>query len=188
MQIGMLEEAHNEVVWEVKRPVLRLELGLLAGLALFDVVVAFSFAPLRWWMIGGVSAFVVAIGLLLMWQTPAVMRGHLERTPTGGKLNRSRRRLVGKSQVMWEIPLDHVVGFRMEARTFEETSGVTYNMARLWVILSDEAEDDALLLTGWGPLKEIRMLGASLAKAGRRPFEPAATSPATSSATSSTEA
>ena len=172
MQIGMLEEAHNEVIWEVKRPVLGLELGLLAGLALFDVVVAFSFAPLRWWMIGGVSTLVVAIGLLLMWQTPAVMRGHLERTPTGGMLNRSRRRLVGQSQVMWEIPLDHVVGFGMEGRTFEETSGVTYDRTRLWVILSDEASDEALLLTGWGPLREIKMLGEALGKAGRRPFEP----------------
>ena len=184
MQIGMLEEAHNEVVWEAKRPVLGLELGLLAGLALFGVVVAFSFAPLRWWMIGGVSALVVAVGLLLMWQMPAVMRGHLERTPTGGMLNRSRRRLVGKMQMMWEAPLDHVVGFQMEGRTFEETSGATYDRTRLWVLLSDEGEegmDEALLLTGWGDFKQVETLGASLAKAGRRPFEPVETTPVTSS-------
>ena len=180
MQIGILEEAHNEVIWEVKRPILGLEMGLLAGLTLFDVVVAFSFAPLRWWMIGGVSGVVVAIGLLLAWQMPMVMRGHLERTPTGGMLNRSRRRLVGESQVMWEMPLDHVVGFRMEGRTFEETSGATYDRTRLWALLGDEAADEALLLTGWGDFRSIESLGASLAKAGRRPFEPLQMAPATS--------
>ena len=179
MQIGILEEAHNEVVWEVKRPVLGLELGLLAGLALFDVGVAFGFAPLRWWMIGGVSALAVAICLLLIWQMPRVTGGHLVRTPTGGTLSRSRRRLVGKSRVMWEAPLDHVVGFRMEGRTFEETSGVTYDMTRLWVLLSDEAEDDARLLTGWGGFKQVKGLGEALGKAGRRPFEPLEMSPVT---------
>jgi hypothetical protein len=67
----------------------------------------------------------------------------------------------------------------MEGRTFEETSGVTYDMTRLWVLLSDEAEDDARLLTGWGAFGQIEMLGASLAKAGRRPFEPLEMSSAT---------
>jgi hypothetical protein len=142
--------------------------------------VAFSFAPLRWWVIGGVSGLVVVIGLLLAWQMPMVMRGHLERTPTGGMLNRSRRRLVGRMRMMWEVPLDHVVSFRMEGRTFEETSGATYDRTRLWVLLSDEAADEALLLTGWGDFRQIEMLGASLAKAGRRPFEPLETPPAPS--------
>ncbi len=172
MQIGILEEAHNKVVWQVKRPVLGIELGLLAGLALFDVVVAFSFAPLRWWMIGGVSALVIAIGLLLAWQMPRVTGGHLERTPTGGTLSRTYQRLIGKSQVMWETPLDHVVGFRMEWRPFEETSGITYARTRLWALLSDEAEVDALLLTDWGGLKKVKELGEVLGKAGRRSFEP----------------
>ena len=63
----------------------------------------------------------------------------------------------------------------------EETSGATYDRTRLWVLLSDEAAEEALLLTGWGDLKQIQTLGASLTKAGRRPFEPLETTSANSS-------
>jgi hypothetical protein len=168
MKIQITDEAHNRVDWIVRTPLVRILLGVLVGWASFAALVVTSPSPLRWPLVGSVSAVVVIVVLILAFTTPVRERGYLERTIDGGDVQRVKRWLLAGKRVAWETPLDTISGFQMELRNFEESPEHIYTLARLWVVLTD---DSLALLTDWAEPQVVQALGTSLARAGRRVFE-----------------
>ena len=164
MKAVIVEEAHNKVVWEVKSPLMGIELGLLIGglgIAAFLITVP---SPLRWTLAGAAGALALMVMVVLAATTPLAERGEFERTLDGGALYRVKRWLFVGDRLAWEIPLAGIVGFRPEARVFEETDAQTYTLSRLLVILTDA---EPVPVTDWLESEFIESLAGSLIKAGR---------------------
>ena len=174
MRVLITAESHNQVNWEIQTPVVRIELGLLAGWGLFAALIGISPSPLKWVLVGGVGFVILGVAALLALTTPVAEFGCLERTPEGGDVRRSKRWLLSGERVAWMSPLESVTGFRVETRTFEEVGDQTYTLARLWVM---PAEGAPALLTGWSEQQQVTSLGESLAKAGRLTYELEGTPP-----------
>ncbi|MGC9393616.1 MAG: hypothetical protein ACP5J4_02030 [Anaerolineae bacterium] len=168
MKAAIVEEAHNHVVWEMRTSILWIVLGLfLGGLCAAAFLVVVPFVP-RWDLAGVMMALTVAVVVFLALTTPLAERGELERTLDGGSLVRVRQWLLSGKRRAWQAELESVVGFRPEARVFEDTGEQLYTRSRLWVYLTDA---DPLPLTDWLDAPFVHTLGESLAKAGRCTFE-----------------
>ncbi len=168
MRIVINEEAHNRVVWSVETVLVKLEIGLAIAWLILALSAAFTGSPVRWILIAGAGAVLLAVGLLLAWKMPLAETGVLERPPEGGGVQRTSRWLLRREESSWTLPLGDVAGFRLETRTFEETRGQTYPMARLWTI---PISGESVQLTPWVAPQEAHDLGVSLAKAGRLAFD-----------------
>ncbi len=169
MKATIVEEAHNRVVWEIKTSLLWIVLGLfLGGLCAAVFLILAPLSP-RWDLVGVALALTVGVAAFLALTTPLVERGELERTLDGGRLVRSRQWLFFGQRPALQAELESVVGFRPEARLFEDTGEQTYTRSRLWVFLTDA---DPLPVTDWLDAPFVHTLGESLAKAGRCTFEP----------------
>lgn len=168
MKATIVEETHNHVVWEIRTSTLWMVLGLfLGGLCIAVFLVLAPLTP-RWDLAGAVLVCVLAVAVLLALTTPLAERGELERTLDGGSLARLRQWLFLGQRPAWQAQLESVVGFRPEARVFEDTGDQTYTRARLWVFLTDA---DPLPITDWLDASFVRTLGESLAKVGRCTYQ-----------------
>lgn len=168
MKAAIVEEAHNHVVWETKTSILWIVLGVfIGGLCAAAFLVVVPFVP-RWDLAGVIMALTVGAVAFLALTTPLAERGELERTLDGGSLVRVRQWLFSGKRRAWQAELESVVGFRPEARVFEDTGEQLYTRSRLWVYLTDA---DPLPLTDWLDAPFVHTLGESLAKAGRCTFE-----------------
>ncbi|MBN2391275.1 MAG: hypothetical protein JXR84_11145 [Anaerolineae bacterium] len=169
MKATIVEEAHNHVVWETRTSTLWIVLGLfLGGLCVAAFLLLVPFIP-RWDLAGVMMALTVLVVVFLALTTPLAERGELERTLDGGSLVRMRQWLFFGKRLAWQAELESIVGFRPEARLFEDTGEQLYTRSRLWVFLADA---DPLPLTDWLDAPFVHTLGKSLAKAGRCTFEP----------------
>lgn len=169
MRVVITEESHNRVVWEVHTSLIRIEIGVLIGLALATVPLLLSGSPARGLLLVGVWGLGLAVALYLALAEPVAELGMMERPPEGGLVRRERRWLLRRAPQVWEIPLDDVSGFAVELHTFEQSSGHLYPLARLWGL---QATGETFLLSDWFRPQAIQELGASLARAARRPLNP----------------
>ncbi len=170
MKATIVEETHNHVVWEIRTSTLWIVLGLFLGGLCIAVFLVLAPLASRWDLAGAVLALALGIAALLALTTPLAERGELERTLDGGSLTRVRQWLFFGARPAWQVQLDCLVGFRPEARVFEDTGEQTYARSRLWVFLTDA---DPLPITDWLDVSFVHTLAESLAKAGRCTFEPA---------------
>lgn len=170
MKATIMEEAHNRVVWEIRTSILWIVLGLFIGGLCIAVFLVFAPLTPRWDLAGVALTLVLGVAALLALTTPLAERGELERTLDGGSLARVRQWLFFGKRPAWQAELESVVGFRPEARIFEDTGEQTYTCSRLWVFLTDA---DPIPITDWLDAPFVQILGESLAKAGRCTFEPA---------------
>jgi hypothetical protein len=169
MKATILEEAHNHVVWEIRTSILWIVLGLfIGGLCAAAFLILAPVAP-RWDLASVVMALTIVVVVFLALTTPLAERGELERTLDGGSLVRIRHWLFFGQRPACQAELESVVGFRPEARVFEDTGEQTYTHSRLWVFLTDA---DPRPITDWLDALFVHTLGESLAKAGRCTFEP----------------
>ncbi len=168
MKAAIVEEAHNHVVWEVKTSLLWIELGLFIGGTCAAALLAAISSPLRWTLTGIMMALVFIAGSSLALTTPLAERGELTRTLDGGSVSRTRWWLFFGKRLAWEAPLEAIVGFRPDPRTFEDTDGQTYTLSRLTALLVDA---DPAPLTDWLDPPFVIGLGESLTKAARLAFE-----------------
>jgi hypothetical protein len=171
MRIDIVEESHNRVDWLSRSPVLWIEAGLLMGLIVVAVLLLSSPSPLRWQVMGAVTAVLLTLAVVVAVATPPLERGHLERLPDGGTLSRARVwPLVGKRPVV-EADLETLTGFEIETQVYEESAAECYGLSRLWALTGGE---DRYCLTQWADTESVHTLGVALAKAGRLSFEEAA--------------
>ncbi len=168
MKATIIEEAHNRVVWEVKTSLLWIELGLFVGGMCAAALLVVTPSPLRWTLAGILMALVIIVGAFLALTTPLAERGELERTLDGGSVSRIRRWLFFGKRLAWTAPLEVIVGFRPDPRTFEDTDEQTYTLSRLVALLADT---DPAPLTDWLDPQFVAGLGESLTKAARLTFE-----------------
>ncbi len=172
MHIVIIEESHNRVVWEVKTPLLSIEVGALIGLLVFVGVLFLTMSGLRWGLIGGVTTVVLSVAVYLALRMPISERGMLERRPYGsgdrGETRREQHWLLRGKQVAWVLPLEKVMGFWLETQRFEGLSEYPYTMARLWTVAYEEELEP---VTHWGDVQEVQDLGMALAKVARRRFD-----------------
>ena len=164
MKAAIIEEAHNKVIWEVRSPLIWIELGLFTGGLCVAAFIVTTPSPLRWTLAGVVGALVVSVMAILVLTTPLAERGEFERTLDGGALYRVKRWLFFGDHLAWEAPLATIAGFRPEARVFEETDAQTYTLARLLVIFT---EAEPVPVTDWLESEFVESLAGSLTKAGR---------------------
>ncbi|MCJ7548337.1 MAG: hypothetical protein MUQ30_01480 [Anaerolineae bacterium] len=165
MRIALTEEGHNHVKWEARSPVVWIEVGLLAGILVFSLLVTPSAGTLRRQAVNAVAVIVVALGGLLAATTPLVDRGHLERLPEGGDLKRSKVWLVVGERTVVDVALEDIDGFEVELETFEDVPPAVYRQARLWAVAN---EGSRYCLTDWAEADSVGDLRNSLGKAGRR--------------------
>ena len=164
MKAVIVEEAHNKVVWEVKSPLVGIELGLLiggVGIAAFLIGVP---SPLRWTLAGVVGGLALMAMVVLAISTPLGERGLFERTLDGGVLYRVRRWLLVGDRLAREVPLAAIAGFQAETRAFEELDEQTYPLARLLVVLK---EAEPVPVTDWLEPAFVTSLVTALTRAGR---------------------
>lgn len=167
MQVRILNEQHNAVAWELRSPLLQVELGILGGMALLVAVLLFNRSALRWPFIAGIVVIAVGVALFTALTTPWWERGTMERTPTGGAVQREQRWILRKQPATWEAPLEALAGLWVAYRTVEETEGQT-TTARLCVrLVEDEA---SVALTGWANVASVEQLAEAFAKAARLPL------------------
>ncbi|HDQ34796.1 MAG TPA: hypothetical protein ENN14_00595 [Chloroflexi bacterium] len=169
MQLEITEEVHNRVVWQVRTPLVRIELTLLAIWLIAILLLIASGSAIRWALVIAVTVACAVGALALALRIRSGEVGLLERTPEGGVVRRERRWLLRRTPLVWEIPMDEVISFAVEPQLFEETSGQTYTLARLWVL---HADGQALRLVDWLNTRAVLELGSALSRAGRRPLYP----------------
>ncbi len=165
MQIALTEESHNHVDWEAKRPVVWMEVGLLAALLVLALLVIPSPSQRRWLVLGGAAAVFVALGVLLAATSPLADRGHLERLPEGGDLKRSKVWILVGERLVVDQELDGIAGFEVEQATFEDAPPATYDLARLWAV---SMEGHRFSLTEWAEPESVLRLEKALERALRR--------------------
>lgn len=170
MKATIVEEAHNRVVWEIRTSILWIVLGLFLGGLSAAVFLILAPSTPSWDLASVIMASTVVVVVFLALTTPLAERGELERTLDGGSVVRIRQWLFFGQRPAWQVELESVVGFRPEARVFEDTGDQTYTHSRLWVFLTDA---DPLPITDWLDAPFVHTLGESLAKAGRCTFESA---------------
>ncbi len=166
-ELVITAESHNQVTWKTRYATVPILIGVLAVTALSAALLSLVPSPHRWPVIGGVGGTTLLALAWIAWQMPLAEDGSLERLPDGGAIRRSRRWLWQRTPYVAEIPLADVSGLWVESRTFEETGGHTYDLARLWAL---SASDAPLLLTDWLEPEQVQSLGRSMAKAGRLSF------------------
>jgi len=167
MKLEITDETHNTVDWQVRWPVVWIELGLLLGLSVLTAFMLISTHPARWIWLGTVGGLILIIGVGIAATTPVREMGHLERLPDGGELELTYVWLgLGKRTVI-ALPFDELVGFAYEAQDFERTERSIYTMARLWATTHDRG---VLRLSAWGAPDKVELLGEALSKAARRPL------------------
>ncbi len=167
IELTITDESHNQVMWQTRHPTIPLLVGVIVVATVSALLLATIPSPRRGVVLGGLITTVIASLAWLVWWMPLTEEGHLERTLDGGTIRRIRRRLWQREPETEEIPLPNVTGLWQETRTFEETGGHTYTLARIWA-LSDSVAP--LLLTEWVEPEQTQQLGQSLAKAGRLNF------------------
>lgn len=168
MKATIVEETHNRVVWEIRTSLLWIVLGLfLGGLCAATFLV---FAPLtpRWDLAGVIMALTVGAAAFLALTTPLAERGELERTLDGGSVSRTRHWFFFGRRLAWQAPLEAIVGFRPDARIFEDTAAQTYTLSRLVALLPDT---DPTPLTDWLDSQFVLNLSELLTKAARFTYE-----------------
>ncbi|MBN1248056.1 MAG: hypothetical protein JXC32_10395 [Anaerolineae bacterium] len=170
MRIVLTEESHNHVDWEIRWPLLKMEIGLLVGLVVFLLIVIPSPNPARWTVVGVVTGVVILIGVLLAALSPLVDRGHLERLPEGGDLKRTKVWPLIGERVTLDAELDDIAGFEVEQALFEDAPPATYQLARLLAVTTD---GERRALTVWAQPESVAQLARALERAHRRSLPPA---------------
>lgn len=165
MEIILTEESHNHVDWEVRLPLVWMEVGLVIGVLLVALVAIPSPSSRRWVIFGGAAASLVSIGALLAIASPGVDRGHLERLPEGGDLRRARVWPIVGTRVVLDVGLDDIAGFDLEPAVFEDAPPASYRLARLWAVASDGTRYP---LTAWAEPESVTRLEKALERALRR--------------------
>ena len=176
MRIQVTEETHNRIVWEVDTFLARIEIGLLAGMAVCLALLVILPPPglLGWLVVAIVFMGAPTTAILLALTTPLWEQGLVERTPEGGVVRLERRWILQRKPVVWEMSLEGVAGFSVEQQTFAETSARARTLARLWVFLPPEGDEQQprMPLTNWLEVNVAQALGQSLAHVARRPLLP----------------
>ncbi|HQF00340.1 MAG TPA: hypothetical protein PLG06_11485 [Anaerolineae bacterium] len=171
MQVKILDEQHNAASWELRRPVVEIELGILGGMLLIITGLFFVQSAVRWPFIAGVATLALGAAFYVAFTTPLWERGAMERTPEGGTVTCERRWLLRRELERWEAPLESVESVGVMRRTVEETDGHVVSAARCYVRL---AEGRILVpLTGWATVESATQLAQSFARAARLPVEAA---------------
>ena len=171
MQVKILDEQHNAASWELRRPVVEIELGILGGMLLIITGLFFVQSAVRWPFIAGVATLALGAAFYVAFTTPLWERGAMERTPEGGTVTCERRWLLRRELERWEAPLESVESVGVMRRTVEETDGHVVSAARCYVRL---AEGGILVpLTGWATVESATQLAQSFARAARLPVEAA---------------
>ncbi|HOC22639.1 MAG: hypothetical protein GYA30_00420 [Chloroflexi bacterium] len=171
MQVKILDEQHNAASWELRRPVVEIELGILGGMLLIITGLFFVQSAVRWPFIAGVATLALGAAFYVAFTTPLWERGAMERTPEGGTVTCERRWLLHRELERWEVPLESVESVGVMRRTVEETDGHVVSAARCYVRL---AEGGILVpLTGWATVESATQLAQNFARAARVPVEAA---------------
>ena len=171
MQVKILDEQHNAASWELRRPVVEIELGILGGMLLIITGLFFVQSAVRWPFIAGVAMLAFGAAFYVAFTTPLWERGAMERTPEGGTVTCERRWLLRRELERWEAPLESVESVGVMRRTVEETDGHVVSAARCYVRL---AEGGILVpLTGWATVESATQLAQNFARAARVPVEAA---------------
>ena len=168
MKLEITDESHNRVDWEVRWPVVRVEIGLLIGLVVLVVPIVFSPRPGRWFWLAAVGVLGVALGAIVAATTAVREEGYLERLPDGGELRVSRVWLGVGERVKVALPFEELSHFFIETQSFERAEDSVYPMARIWARTDG---NEALQLSPWGEPSTIEPLGESLSKAARCSLE-----------------
>ncbi|MFP4345190.1 MAG: hypothetical protein ACLFU8_10890 [Anaerolineales bacterium] len=179
MHFAITEEIHNRVGWEMRSPVVHIEIGLLVGFVLCIALIILlpNFQPFGWFVVALLVLGIPGAGLYLALTTPLWDRGFMERLPDGGVVRREQRWIFGGERAALDFPLEVVAGFDVETALFEGTGGTLRSLARLRLLLRDDAvggRPDAVPLTDWLEVEAIESLARSVAWAARRPFNPEA--------------
>ena len=176
MRIQVTEETHNRVVWEVNTFLARIEIGLLAGMAVCLALLIILPPPGLW---GWLVIAIVFMGaptaaILLALTTPLREQGLVERSPEGGVVRFEQRWILPRKPVVWELSLEDIAGFSVEQQTFAETSARARTLARLWVLLppEDDEQQPRMPLTNWLEVNVTQALGQSVTHVARCPLLP----------------
>jgi hypothetical protein len=165
MRIALAEESHSHVDWESRSSIVWIEVGLLLGVIVFSLLAIPSASALRWPAVSAVGVIALAVGGLLAATTPVADRGHLERTPEGGDLKRSKVWLLIGTRAVIDIALEEIDRLEVENETFEDVPPAIYRQSRLWAVAKDGSR---YCLTDWAEADSVVDLGNALGKAGRR--------------------
>jgi len=114
------------------------------------------------------------IAILLALTTPLGEQGLVERSPEGGVVRLEQRWILQRKPMVWDSSLEAISGFSVEQQTFAETSARARTLARLWVFLppEDDEQQPRMPLTNWLEVNVTQALGQSLAHVARRPLLP----------------
>ena len=164
MHLKITEERHDYASWEVRSPIVWIELGLLGGALLFTPLVLTSPHPSRWTIAGFVYGFLALVSLIAAIAVPLRDYGYLERVPEGGTVHRGRVWVLVGERQGFNVPLEALLGVEIEDRRFEDLSYGPYALARLWLL---DRDGKRRLLTGWAELDEAQALMRALNRAGR---------------------
>jgi len=171
MQVKILDEQHNAVRWELRRPLVEIELGILGGMLLLIAGLFFVQSAVRWPFIAGVVTLALGAAFYVAFTTPLWEQGAMERAPEGGTVTCERRWLLRRELERWEAPLDSVESVGVMLRTVEETDGHVVPAARCYVRLAEGGAP--VPLTGWATVESATQLAQSFARAARLPVETA---------------
>ncbi len=176
MRIQVTEETHNRVVWEANTFLARIEIGLLAGIVVCLALLIILPPPglVGWLIIAIVFMGAPTIAILLALTTPLREQGLVERSPEGGVVRFEQRWILQRKPVVWELSLEGIAGFSVEQQTFAETSARARTLARLWVFLPPEGDEQQprMPLTNWLEVNVVQALGQSVTHVARRPLLP----------------
>mgnify|MGYP006283425901 CR=1 FL=1 len=168
MKVEITDESHNRVDWQVRWPVVWIELALLLGLSVLAVFMLLSTHPARWIWLAGVGGFLLIVGVAIGATTPMREDGYLERLPDGGELRFERVWLGIGRRTAVALPFEELEGFLYETQDFRRTEQSIVTMGRLWVTTQDRG---SLSISVWGKPASIEPLANALSKAARCPLE-----------------
>ena len=172
MHIQVTEETHSLIVWEVDTFLARIEIGLLVSMAICLALLIILPTPglLGWLAIAIVVMGAPTAAILLALTTPLREQGLVERSPEGGVVRFEQRWILPRKPVVWELSLEDIAGFSVEQQTFAETGARARTLARLWVLLppEDDEQQPRMPLTNWLEVNVAQALGQSLAHVSRR--------------------
>ncbi|MGC9399336.1 MAG: hypothetical protein ACP5HM_09395 [Anaerolineae bacterium] len=170
MQLKIVEQAHNKVMWEIQTHLEQVLLGI-GGAVLISVLLLLLFPNMHIWvwiaLLGVIVGGVVTL-LLLVLLKPRRETGLVERTPEGGVVWRKESLILRGEQLLFEFPLKEVAGFWVEEHDFEQSGGEKVRLARLWLLFTEEGEGQPLV--DWMDVPAVRQLAEAVARATRRPL------------------
>lgn len=164
MQLEITATSHNRVDWVIRSKIIWIEIGLILGVTITSLLLAYTGSPVRWRLIAVLVTFAVIIAGVLASTNPVTQRGVLERLPDGGELVVTKFWLPIGPRKALVLPVDEIEVFRYQSDTFQDADSVPYQMGQLWI---HEKSGKRHKLTGWLDPNAVMNLGEELAKASR---------------------